>query len=206
MIIESGKFKSLKLECLAGQEGHRPTGSKVRGAFASMVANVWDEFPNPKILDLFAGSGAVGLSLASVLDSASITFIESHPKVQEYLRKNIKKITSDQELAQHADFAVESLDLLKKSSYSQIDKNFQIVFADPPYAITKEYLTTMFDTLAYLVDEGGWFALELAVSDFKDISQVDFGVDWALQRKKKYGSSAIIVWEKSGNKREKEKK
>ncbi len=115
--------------------GHvvRPTSERVREALASTLEARLGGLHGRSVLDLYAGSGAVGLELLS-RGAASVTFVESELSVLKVLRANIaalgmagatvvpgraENITAPQAAASAAHFGV----------------LFDIVFLDPPYAL-----------------------------------------------------------------------
>ena len=82
MKITSGRYKYRNIEI---PRGIRPTTEKVREAVFSMI-NAW--IPDAEVLDLFAGSGAMGLEALS-RGSARCTFVESNRQNQKVLQQNI---------------------------------------------------------------------------------------------------------------------
>jgi len=102
----------------------RPTAEKVREALFNILGNAVD---GCKFLDLFAGSGAVGLEAAS-RGAAKVTFVESKASVIKVLQSNIEKCKlSDMATLIHFDV----IGTLRTLNNRQLQ--FDIIFLDPPY-------------------------------------------------------------------------
>ena len=80
-----GKYKRRKLTVI-DSPGLRPTGSRSRETLFNWLAQYT---PSSRCLDLFAGSGALGLEALS-RDAQHITFIESNVKTYNQLKQNIE--------------------------------------------------------------------------------------------------------------------
>jgi len=85
MRIVAGRARGTKLSALEGLET-RPTTDRVKEAMFNMLGNHFEELI---VLDLFAGSGALGLESAS-RGAAHVTFVESHKEAKMIIEKNIK--------------------------------------------------------------------------------------------------------------------
>lgn len=101
----------------------RPTSERVREAWLNVLG---PELPGARILDLFAGSGALGLEALS-RGASHATFVESDRRVLECLRANIAALDAD-ELA-----TVVAMDAFRYIDGLETDA-FDIAMADPPYS------------------------------------------------------------------------
>lgn len=121
MRIISGTAKGTKLETLEG-ENTRPTLDRVKEALFSIIQN---DLIEANILDLFAGSGALGLeSLSRGADK--VTFCDKEYKAIKIIKQNIIKTKfENQSKIINKDY-VKCLEELK-------NEKFDIVFLDPPY-------------------------------------------------------------------------
>jgi 16S rRNA (guanine966-N2)-methyltransferase len=102
-------------------KGTRPTMDRVRGAIFSSLG---ERVPEARVLDLYAGSGALGIEALS-RGASSATFVEHHGPTAGLIRKNLQT-TRLQGSVQQMD-AIRFLDL-----YAQ-PEGFDLIFADPPY-------------------------------------------------------------------------
>ena len=144
MKITSGKYKYRNIEI---PRGIRPTTEKVREAVFSMIMQ-W--LPDAEVLDLFAGSGAMGLEALS-RGAARCTFVELNRQNQKVLISNISNCGAGKEAVVIAkDFEVALIDISEKNEKPVFD----IVILDPPYEKTDYYSTAMMELQELgLIDE-----------------------------------------------------
>jgi 16S rRNA (guanine966-N2)-methyltransferase len=100
----------------------RPTSDRVREALFSILGA---RVEGARVLDLFAGSGALGLEALS-RGARQVTFVESGPAALAALRGNVAALGADAEVV-HA----EALRWLRAAS--QAARQYDLVFLDPPY-------------------------------------------------------------------------
>jgi 16S rRNA (guanine966-N2)-methyltransferase len=136
MRIIAGKFRSRRLASLKGEE-IRPTSDRLRetlfnvltpGNPIALEGSVW--------LDLFAGTGAVGIEALS-RGAAMVYFVDSSKEAVELIRRNLKPLVSGlfQVLQQKSERAISALDR------QQLRPDF--IFLDPPYALCETYQKTL---------------------------------------------------------------
>ena len=122
--IITGSAKGKHLSTLEG-DATRPTSERIKGA---MFSSIQFDIENRRVLDLFAGSGQLGLEALSRC-AHSITFVDSERDAMEIVKKNAK-----------------SLGFFDKCKYSVSDYRnyirkasgtvrYDLVFIDPPYAL-----------------------------------------------------------------------
>ena len=125
MRVIAGKWKGLRLQAPQGFKT-RPTADRVREGIFSIIGNkVKDSY----FLDLFAGSGSVGLEALS-RGAQSIVFVEQDLSAIKSLKKNITRINAEKNCAIiHADgFKINAVFHRKKTK-------FDIIYMDPPFFI-----------------------------------------------------------------------
>ncbi len=122
MIITGGSLRGRKLGVLSGGRT-RPTPARVKEALFSILAT---QVPGARVLDLFAGSGALGFEALS-RGAAEVVFVEAHPPTAAMLR----------ETAVRFGIAEKCTIICGRSerSVSRLQGTFRLVFADPPYAL-----------------------------------------------------------------------
>lgn len=118
--IIGGKHKKRKL-IAPKSPSVRPTASQLREAVFNICQH---QIEGARFLDLFAGSGAMGLEALS-RGAVHATFVEKEPYSLVAIKKNIST------LGEEAHVAVVSGDVLKVLPLLQ--DSFEIIFADPPY-------------------------------------------------------------------------
>jgi 16S rRNA (guanine966-N2)-methyltransferase len=140
--IVAGKAGGKRLK--VPPQGTRPTSERVREAlFNALEAR--DELRDARVLDLYAGSGALGLEALS-RGAAEALFVESDRKAVAVLKANIAGVGLGGSVRAGA---VETV-LAKENPAAPFD----VVFADPPYAHDPARIGVMLAALA----EGAWIA------------------------------------------------
>ena len=86
MRVVAGKARGLTLETIEG-DSTRPTRDVVREALFSILMNY---IPDSRFLDLFAGSGAIGIEALS-RGAASAMFVDLNSKCTQVIKKNLEK-------------------------------------------------------------------------------------------------------------------
>lgn len=121
--------------------GTRPTSERVREALFSRLES-WDEIADARVIDLFAGSGALGLEAMS-RGAQRCVLVDSAPGAVKVLRKNVSRNNFENVDVIRADAA-------KLSSVH----DFTLAFLDPPYDIDPKQLVEVLEHLAdFLVDD-----------------------------------------------------
>ncbi|WP_019601370.1 16S rRNA (guanine(966)-N(2))-methyltransferase RsmD [Teredinibacter turnerae] len=119
--IIGGQWRGRKLS-IADAEGLRPTGDRVRETLFNWLAP-W--LPGARCLDLFAGTGALGLEALS-RGAAHTTFIETNPHAAATLREHLNTLDCKQ------------ADVLRNDGIAWLNSAahtpYDIIFVDPPFA------------------------------------------------------------------------
>lgn len=123
MRVISGKARGKKLISLEGQNT-RPTLDRVKEALFNIIQfNIEDK----NVLDLFAGSGALGIEALS-RGAETATFCDNSYDAIQVIKANIKNTKNeDQSIVINKDYS------LALNSLSKQNKKFDIIFLDPPY-------------------------------------------------------------------------
>jgi len=124
MRVITGKAKGHRLKFPKGTST-RPATDLVRGAIFSILENIADDWS--RVLDLFSGSGALGIEALS-RGAGWVDFVESEPRCCGIIKENLEKT----KLAAQAH--VYCCDVVK--ALSLIDKEYNIILMDPPYSNT----------------------------------------------------------------------
>ena len=121
MRIIAGRWRGHSIAAPPGDRT-RPTTDRVREAWMSMMQTA---IPGARVLDLFAGSGGLGLEALS-RGARHATFVERSGGVLRTLRSNIQKLGAEVETSVVKADALEFLETVEPGQYD-------IVLADPPY-------------------------------------------------------------------------
>ncbi len=131
----------------------RPTSERAREALFSTVEAVLGRLHGRRVLDLYAGSGTVGLEALS-RGAAHVLLVESDARALGALRANAALVGSVADgLAEVRRAPVERL------AAGLADLAYDVVFADPPYAVRAETVHRVLAALA----QGGWLAPDALV-------------------------------------------
>jgi 16S rRNA (guanine(966)-N(2))-methyltransferase RsmD len=132
MRIIAGTFRSRRLEAPAGL-ATRPTSDRLRETLFNVLA---PRIAGAAFLDLYAGSGAVGLEALS-RGAARVEFVERAPAALEVLRANLARLGIVAGYRVHAGSVRTVLGRIAKGGA------FDLVFLDPPYEAQEEYATAL---------------------------------------------------------------
>lgn len=141
MNIIAGTAKGRKLQTLPG-DATRPTQGKVRGALFSILTAY---LADGRWVDLFSGSGAIGLEAAS-RGASQVILVENNPRAQAVIRENIAltRLAGVSLLGMDASAAIKKL----------AGQKFDVVFMDPPYALDPVPVVEAIAEADLLLDDG----------------------------------------------------
>jgi 16S rRNA (guanine966-N2)-methyltransferase len=144
--IISGLAGGRRLLTPSGQDT-RPTSDRVREALFSRLEHL-EVLPGARVLDLYAGSGALGLEAAS-RGASAVLLVERDPKVAEVARRNVAALALAEVTVRG-----EPVEPVLLRGPTGLGGAYDLVLADPPYALAEAMLS---DVLALLVLHG-WLA------------------------------------------------
>ena len=169
--IIAGLWRGRKLS-FPDVDGLRPTGDRIRETLFNWLA---PEIQGARCLDLFAGSGALGIEALSRGASESL-MIERDPKAAAQLKRNLDLLT-----AAHGRVANEdALSVLKKGNQ---DEPYHIVFVDPPFQLN------LSQAVINALEAGNWLANDATIymESGRDQSY-HTPINWQLHRDKNAGA------------------
>ena len=150
----------------------RPTSALVKKSLFQIL----EPFDNKSILDLFAGTGSLGIESIS-RGALKVTFVEKSKKVANVLLKNLNEICGN-----------DDCDVITRDTYKYLDvcgEKYDIIFADPPYE-TIDFIDIK-RKIVKLLNYNGIFCMErrFKKDTYKDV------------RIKNYGRTQILIWQKT---------
>lgn len=162
-------------------EAVRPTMDRVRAAIFSSLG---DAVPGARVLDLFAGSGAMGIEALS-RGAASAVFVDANPRCAACVKTNLRRTGLDG--------SVQTMDAMKFLEL-YASAQFDLIFADPPYAKQpddRDFASELLrlPALAAALPAGGTLILE-RLSGAKDPADCVL----SLVRARRYGESEIAYF------------
>ena len=177
MRVITGSARGRRLETLPGEDITRPTAESVKEALFSMIQF---EIEDKRVLDLFAGSGQLGIEALS-RGASFCTFVENNKKAENIVRANVE----------NCGFSASSQIVFGDASafLSRIN-NFDIAFLDPPY---KEGLVEKcMPGLVKLMSEDGIIICETSKEEKLPEKFGDFVID----KERNYGKTKITIYRK----------
>ena len=168
MRVITGSARGCRLNTLPGEDT-RPTTEKVKEGLFSAIQF---EIEGRRVLDLFAGSGQLGIEALS-RGAASCIFVDQNPAAIPIIRDNLRRAR----LEEHAQvIATEATGYLRRPK-----ERFDLVFLDPPYA--SGLLESVLPAVAPHVNDGG-----LIVCETDGDTALPMRVDrFYLSRTRRYG-------------------
>ncbi len=175
MRVITGTARGCRLETPAG-EATRPTTEKVKEALFSAIQF---DLPAKRVLDLFAGSGQLGIEALS-RGAAYCVFVEKNNKTADIVRRNLQAAR----LADKAQVVTaDALGFLARTA-----DTFDVIFLDPPYA--SSLLLPALENAAAKLNAGGVIVCE---SD-EGFTLPDTVGTLAIHRTYQYGRIHITVY------------
>jgi len=176
MRIIAGKFRGVTLSALKGN-ATRPTSDMVKESMFNVIQGY---FPCENILDLFAGSGALGFEAIS-RGAERCVFVENSGQAVNIIRKNAEHL----KLAA-TKFEIHQCDFM--SYIKHVNRKFDVIFLDPPY--NKGYLAKAILAIweSGILEDDGILVIESEV-DGEEVDVEGFEV----VKEKKYGRVKITV-------------
>ncbi len=196
MHIIAGLYRN---RCLLSPKGEktRPTASRLRESFFNICQGYIE---GASFLDLFAGSGAIGLEALS-RGAKSATFVDSSKEAIQCIRQNISHlhVESQSEVLYGPVFQI--LKLLEKQK-----QQFDIIYADPPYQMPIQQKGQMIyysEKIIHWMDEhslinsGGFLFIEEA---FESLPLIETLKTLKLKSSRRSGGSALHQYTHPGSK------
>jgi 16S rRNA (guanine966-N2)-methyltransferase len=168
--VVAGEFKGRRLVAPRGVRT-RPTADRVREALFSMLGDV----SGARVLDLYAGSGALGIEALS-RGAGSAVFVDRDPRAVAAIERNLESLGLEQEVLRQD--AVRFL--------ARAEGTFDLVFCDPPYDSASRLAGPLAQGLPALTSEHARIVTE---SDKRNPLELPF----PLITERTYGETRIAI-------------
>lgn len=184
MRIVGGKFRGRSLAAVPGSLT-RPTSDKVREALFNILAHGIDDFDieGARVLDLFAGTGALGLEALS-RGASYCLFVEDHPDARGVIRENVDA------------FGLTGVSKIWRRDATRLGpaspmQPFRFLFADPPYG------KGLGERAILAAAEGGWLApAAICVLEERADAQLEIPPCFEVEDSRVYGDTALLFLRK----------
>jgi 16S rRNA (guanine966-N2)-methyltransferase len=176
MRVVGGRLKGRNLAAPSSRD-IRPTADRLREAVFNILVHAYDDpIENARVLDLFAGTGALGIEALS-RGAAECTFVERDRNVARYLRDNIDQLG----LAGRS--RVVTGDAVSQGVTIDVD----LVLADPPYEFEEWVRLLSALRASFVVAEAG-----RALDALPGLAEAG----WEATRSKRYGRTWVTFFER----------
>ena len=176
MRIIAGSRKGARIYAPKGLDV-RPTGDRVREAVFNLIGPV----EGADVLDLFAGTGALGLEALS-RGAASAVFVDSDRTAAETIVRNLDKLGLEGARVYREDAA------RRLASDAAAGRRYDLVLVDPPYRMLSRFLPVLAIRLPALVSPDGLIVVE---SEAKEEPELPL----PLRTSRTYGSTRVSLFE-----------
>lgn len=185
MRVIAGSARRLLLKTIDGMDT-RPTTDRIKETLFNMISHGLLE---STFLDLFAGSGGIGIEALSRGASQAV-FVEKNPKAMECVKENLKHT----HLADRAETM--QMDVISALSRMEGKYEFDYIFMDPPYDCELEKRVLEYLAESSLVSEDGIIIVEASLNTQFDYIE-DLG--YSLIKTKEYKTNKHVFFEKVEN-------
>ncbi|WP_138158806.1 16S rRNA (guanine(966)-N(2))-methyltransferase RsmD [Peptoniphilus catoniae] len=178
MRVIAGKNKGTKLFSPKNLNV-RPTEDRVRENVFNLISH---NLYGTRALDLFSGSGAIGIEFLS-RGSKEVYFLEKSPQALDIIRKNLDKTNLNDKASVVASDSIRFIQEFHGES-------FDYIYIDPPYKDSKLYFESIKNIKKYnLANKDSVIITEEDVKYIRDYSDY-----LNLIKEKKYGNTCIRIW------------
>ncbi|MDD3217901.1 MAG: 16S rRNA (guanine(966)-N(2))-methyltransferase RsmD [Lachnospiraceae bacterium] len=182
MRVISGKARSLTLKTMAG-DNTRPTTDRTKETLFNMLQPM---IPSHTFLDLFSGSGAIGIEALSRGASRAV-FVEQNREALRCIRENLKFTRLEEDAIVYGSDVFSTLRKLEGTEH------FDCVFMDPPYNKELERQVLEYLSDSQIIDEHSLIVVEASLqTDFSYLEEIGF----VMTKYKKYKTNAHVFIKK----------
>lgn len=180
MRVIGGNLRGTKLYALEGLDT-RPTLDRVKESLFNIINF---DLKDSVFLDLFAGSGAIGIEAAS-RGSKKVIMCEKSREAFKIINKNLEKTRLENEIKLY------NMDF-EKCIQNELNEKFDIIYLDPPYKTDYAYKAAKLILERQLLNKDGIIILE---TDIEQIVEKQFGnLNLEEINKKKYGRACLLFY------------
>lgn len=156
----------------------RPTSDKVKEALFSIIQF---ELDGASFLDLFAGSGQMGIEAIS-RGAERAVFVDSGKKPCDCIRQNLKELS----LSDRAEVKMQNAE----SYLSLCSEKFDIIFLDPPYK--EELVSAVFEAVTRVANDTAAIICEVP----KGLEVLENVNGFSLKKRYRYGKTELVLFRK----------
>lgn len=176
MRIIAGSRKGARIFAPKGRET-RPTSDRVREAAFNLIGPL----EGARVLDLYAGSGAMGLEALS-RGAARVTFVETDHEALRAVERNLDKLAL-------AGAEVARVPAARRvAADAAAGRRYDLVLIDPPYRMLETALATLAPSIGSILEPDGIVVVESAAREVPELPL-------CVRTSRRYGSTRLTVFE-----------
>ena len=177
MKVIAGIYKGRNIDTIKDTSTRPMMGIAREGIFNTLQFS----FENADVLDLFAGSGSMGIEALS-RGAKYVTFIDNSPDCIKQINKNLQEYKND--------YSVLKLDV---SNYiNEVASKYDIVFYDPPFEYVTEDINADISEIGNNLNKNAF----IVIHRHSNSSSIVLPNDVELYKEKYYGQSKILILRK----------
>ena len=177
MKVIAGIYKGRNIDTIKDSTTRPMMGIAREGIFNTLQFS----FENANVLDLFAGSGSMGIEALS-RGAKYVTFIDNSPDCIRQINKNLEEYKND--------YSVIKLDV---SNYiNEVASKFDIIFYDPPFEYSTEVINVEINEIRNNLNKNAFIIIHRHLNS----SSIVLPNDVELYKEKYYGQSKILILRK----------
>ncbi len=177
MKVISGKYKGRNIEGFT-IDGTRPTMDRVKESLFAMIQSY---LADSIVLDLFSGSGNLGIEALS-LGAKHIVLVDNNYKAIKVINNNLKNIGITDAKVLNMDY---------KKAIETVDEKFDIIFLDPPYKTNYIEESIKLITKYNILNDNG-----IIVCESDSIDKIVYNDEYTCIKDKKYGDKYVVILKK----------
>ena len=177
MKVIAGIYKGRNIDTIKDTATRPMMGIAREGIFNTLQFS----FENADVLDLFAGSGSMGIEALS-RGAKYVTFVDNSPDCIKQINKNLQEYKND--------YSVLKLDV---SNYiNEVASKYDIVFYDPPFEYVTEDINADISEIGNNLNKNAF----IVIHRHSNSSSIVLPNDVELYKEKNYGQSKILILRK----------
>ncbi len=179
MRIIGGKYRGRKLTSPADRS-IRPTSDRMRESIFNILCHMSGGLEDAEVLDVFAGSGALGLEALS-RRAAHATFFDKSPKALQLVKQNIALLDVGN---------ITSASCVNAPDLPPASRRYDVIFLDPPYK-----LDVIIDTLSALVQKDYLAVNSIIIVEYSHTNPLVIPDFFDILKQKTFGNSDLCFLE-----------
>lgn len=190
MRVIAGKYKRRILVAVDGKDITRPTSDRIKENMFNLISNDIDD---AVVLDLFAGSGSLGIEALS-RGAKKVIFVEKNTQAVIAIQSNLDSLKIDRD-----QYTIVKSDVTSflSGKYLKDKEKIDLIFADPPYKSDWYDKALLEVQQSALTADSCLFVLEMPIErNMQNMSKGETELSWSPILARDYGKTRLEIWKK----------